>query len=174
MINNHSTPGHPRIPVAQRKAIPMDGQQVPMANTGQAGGGQYNTPSRPTNGPEGRPSQPPAMGMPQNPHAGMVRVSPGIYRPQGAQPQAMPNTGQVHTLPARLPNGVPAALANIQGLQGLQNAADAQTQLPIQRSYSPHGWGSVGDNMAQITNRLRMNNFGFGEPMAGAMRPKYF
>lgn len=217
MINNHSTPGKPRIPVAVKKAslqqatpgaMPMDAGQVPMSNSGTTTGGQYNQPpSRPQNGPEGRPrpSRPinGPIGRPTQAPVGMQpemqRVSPGVYRPvqgpaqtqmhpalQQMQPYSKVSTGGMsmgphavsqlqaanqHTLPGRLPNGMDAAKDAIAQF-GLGGQSGMPNQ-PLNNSYNPK-WSSVGDNLAQITNRLRMNNFGFGEPMAGAVRPQYF
>lgn len=191
--NFHSTKGNPRIPVAMRGGVqapmPGGGGQPPM-------GRPQGPDGRPSQNPQG---QAPIPGQNQQ---GMVRVSPGVYRKPGAggqaqgwgsSPQGMaqgqPSTpmggaqmpqaiaqgmGQIQTLPAYLPQGygnLPWARNQNPAQMAGQSAGQMGMPQSDMQQGSPQGEQAIYNQQQQIRNANQ--NFGFGEPNAGAMRPQY-
>lgn len=118
---------------------------------------------------------------------GQYRVSPGVYRPipKNGVPQAMQQGVQNMGPSTQGMSMGPHAVSQLQAASGQpmprmsqmphynpaqqagQMAAQFNGQMPRQGTgWNQPGVGSQGNNPVN-------NNFGFGEPMAGAVRPQY-
>lgn len=179
MQNFHSTPGHPRIPVAQRGNVAPDAPE-PRPN--------MNMPSYMPSKDWSHPSQMMPHGAPSGGQIwGAMKPNVG---PQGIDPGYSMSHDQLSELIGHLQMpqhaGMPQMKSqtenfgvgdpNAGALRPSYNSHPVAGSGPIQ---SPiyNGGGATGQQapmtMAMLRDKLMQQNFGFGGGNPGAMRPMY-